>query len=137
MNAPPTARQRLLQYFDQYDRERPGDFTVAGAAIEALEGLDVHTALQELRSLGRAGQLELVGAPIGVVHGLTYVRLTNKGRKAGGECHGPGRADQHPALYRHARGRAAHTHRLRSAGAEAQRDGGLPRDYLARRVRPD
>ena len=83
MNAPPTARQRLLQYFDQYDRERPGDFTVAGAAIEALEGLDVHTALQELRRLGRAGQLELVGAPVGVVHGRTYVRLTNKGRKAG------------------------------------------------------
>src|SRR5919201_2617889 len=83
MNASTTVRQRLLQYFDQYDREHPGDFTVAGAAIEALEGLDVHTALQELRSLGRAGQLELVGAPIGVVHGLTYVRLTNKGRKAG------------------------------------------------------
>ena len=83
MNASPTTRQRLLQYFDQYDRERPGDFTVAGAAIEALEGLDVHTALQELRSLGRTGQLELVGAPIGVVHGLTYVRITNKGRKAG------------------------------------------------------
>ena len=83
MNAPPTARQRLLRFFDQYDRERPGDFTVAGAAIEALEGLDVHTALQELRRLGRAGQLELVGAPVGVVHGRTYVRLTNKGRKAG------------------------------------------------------
>ena len=83
MNAPPTARQRLLQYFDRCDRERPGDFTVAGAAIEALEGLDVHTALQELRSLGRAGQLELVGAPIGVVHGRTYVRITNAGRKAG------------------------------------------------------
>jgi hypothetical protein len=58
-------------------------FTVAGAAIEALEGLDVHAALQELRRLGRDGQLELVGAPIGVVHGLTYVRITNKGRKAG------------------------------------------------------
>jgi DNA-binding MarR family transcriptional regulator len=85
MNASTTARQRLLQYFDQCDRERPGDFTVAGAAIEALEGLDVHTALQELRRLGRDGQLELVGAPIGVVHGLTYVRITNKGRKAG-EC---------------------------------------------------
>jgi hypothetical protein len=83
MNASTTARQRLLQYFDQCDRERPGDFTVAGAAIEALEGLDVHTALQELRRLGRNGQLELVGAPIGVVHGLTYVRITNKGRKAG------------------------------------------------------
>jgi hypothetical protein len=83
MNTAPTAGQRLLQYFDQYDRERPGDFTVAGAAIEALEGLDMHTALQELRSLGRAGQLELVGAPIGVVHGQTYVRITNKGRKAG------------------------------------------------------
>ena len=83
MNTVPTARQRLLQYFDQYDRERPGDFTVAEAAIEALEGLDVHTALQELRSLGRAGQLELVGAPIGVVHGRTYVRITNTGRKAG------------------------------------------------------
>ena len=83
MNASPTARQRLLQYFDRYDREHPGDFTLAEAAIEALEGLDVHTALQELRSLGRAGQLELVGAPIGVVHGRTYVRLTNKGRKAG------------------------------------------------------
>src|SRR5919204_1128004 len=83
MNASTTVRQRLLQYFDQCDRERPGDFTVAGAAIEALEGLDVHTALQELRRLGRDGQLELVGAPIGVVHGLTYVRITNKGRKAG------------------------------------------------------
>src|SRR5919108_3188853 len=83
MNASTTVRQRLLQYFDQCDRERPGDFTVAGAALEALEGLDVHTALQELRSLGRAGQLELVGAPLGVVHGRTYVRLTNKGRKAG------------------------------------------------------
>src|SRR5437867_1465936 len=83
MNAPPTARQRLLQYFDQYDRERPGDFTVAEAAIAALEGLDVYTALQELRRLGRAGQLELVGAPLGVVHGLTYVRITNTGRKAG------------------------------------------------------
>jgi hypothetical protein len=83
MNTSTTARQRLLQYFDQCDRERPGDFTVAGAAIEALEGLDVHAALQELRRLGRDGQLELVGAPIGVVHGLTYVRITNKGRKAG------------------------------------------------------
>ena len=83
MNASTTARQRLLQYFDQYDRAHPGAFTVAAAAFAALEGLDVHTALQELRSLGRAGQLELVGAPIGVVHGRTYVRLTNKGRKAG------------------------------------------------------
>ena len=83
MNVSTTARQRLLQYFDQCDRERPGDFTVAGTAIEALEGLDVHAALQELRRLGRDGQLELVGAPIGVVHGLTYVRITNKGRKAG------------------------------------------------------
>src|SRR5919198_4921752 len=83
MNVSTTVRQRLLQYFDQCDRERPGDFTVAGAAIEALEGLDVHTTLQELRSLGRAGQLELVGAPIGVVHGRTYVRITNTGRKAG------------------------------------------------------
>ena len=83
MNVSTTARQRLLQYFDQYDRERPGAFTVAGAAIEALEGLDVHAALQELRRLGRDGQLELVGAPLGVVHGLTYVRITNKGRKAG------------------------------------------------------
>ena len=85
MNASTTVRQRLLQYFDQCDRERPGDFTVAGAAIEALEGLDVHTALQELRRLGRDGQLELVGAPLGAVHSQTYVRITNKGRKAG-EC---------------------------------------------------
>src|SRR5436305_2862586 len=83
MNVSTTARQRLLQYFDQYDRERPGEFTVAGAAIEAIEGLDVHAALQELRRLGRDGQLELVGAPLGVVHSLTHVRITNKGRKAG------------------------------------------------------
>src|SRR5207253_10432118 len=83
MNASTTAGQRLLQYFDQYDRAHPGDFTVAAAAFAALEGLDVHIALQALRRLGREGQLELVGAPLGVVHELTQVRLTNKGRKAG------------------------------------------------------
>lgn len=83
MNASIPARQRILQYFDQYDRQRPGDFSVAEAAIEALEGLDEHTAFQELRLLGRDGQLELVGAPIGVVHGLTNVRITNRGRKDG------------------------------------------------------
>lgn len=83
MNTSTTVRQRILQYFDQYDRECPGDFTVAGTAVEAIDDLDEHTAFQELRILGRDGQLELVGAPIGAIHGLTNVRITNRGRKAG------------------------------------------------------
>jgi hypothetical protein len=77
------ARQRLLQYFDGYDREHPGDFTVVAAAIAAVEGLELHTALQELRQLGRDGQIELVGAPLGSVHSQTQGRITNRGRKAG------------------------------------------------------
>lgn len=83
MTISPTDRQRLLQYFDHYDRAHPGDFIVAGVAIEALTGLDRHTALQELRLLGRDGCLELVGAPLGSVHDLTQARITNRGRKAG------------------------------------------------------
>jgi len=39
--------------------------------------------MQELRLLGRDGQLELVGAPIGAVHAGTEARITNRGRKAG------------------------------------------------------
>lgn len=83
MKATPRARQRLLQYFDQSDRAHPGDFTAAGVALAALDGLDTHTAFQELRLLARDGQLELVGAPIGAVHALTEVRITNAGRKVG------------------------------------------------------
>jgi hypothetical protein len=83
MNAAPQTRQRLLQYFDRYDREHPGEFTVAEAAIAEVEGLGLHVALQELRLLSRDGQLELVGAPIGSVHSQTQVRITNRGRKAG------------------------------------------------------
>ncbi len=77
------ARQHLLQYFDHYDREHPGAFTVAAAAIAAVEGLDLHTALQELRMLRQDGQVELVGAPLCSVHSQTQVRITNRGRKAG------------------------------------------------------
>lgn len=83
MNATTPARQRILAYVDQFDRAHPGDFTVVGTAIEALPDLDAHTALQELRLLARDGQLELVGAPIGVVHELSQIRITNRGRKAG------------------------------------------------------
>jgi hypothetical protein len=83
LTSPLHARQHLLQYFDQYDREHPGAFTVAEAAIAAVDGLDLHTALQELRLLRRDGQLELVGAPLGSVHSQTQGRITNRGRKAG------------------------------------------------------
>ena len=78
-----TARQRLLEYFDQFDRERPGEFAVAGAVVAALKDIDKHTAFRELRILGRDGRLELVGAPVGDVHELTQVRITNSGRKVG------------------------------------------------------
>jgi hypothetical protein len=83
IDTPLHARQQLLQYFDQYDREHPGSFGIAAAAIAAVEGLDLHTALQELRMLRQDGQLELVGAPLGSVHSQTQVRITNRGRKAG------------------------------------------------------